>query len=110
MASSGCSVAKSAPWKPVVKSPCHELHASDELMDIQPSQSSFVLLHRIRGTPANLRHPLENCEPGGGGALERLGDEFDLAVRQIREGGTHTGERRSRQTTQSAGGREFVRI
>ena len=92
MTSSGCSVAKSAPWEPLAKSPRHELHASDEVIDIQPSQSGFVLLHRGRGTLANLRHPPENCEPGAGGALERLGDEFHLAVRQIREGGRHTGE------------------
>ena len=78
MASSGCCVAKSAPWEPLAKSPRHELHASDEVIDIQPSQSSFVLLHRGRGTLANLRHPPEDCEPGG--ALERLGDEFHLPV------------------------------
>ena len=105
VASSGCSVAKSAPREPLAKSPRHELHASDEVIDIQPSQSSFVLLHRGRGTPANLRHPPEDCEPGG--ALERLGDEFHLAVRQIREGGRHTGACRSRRKARqiSAGGR-----
>ena len=109
VASLGCSAAKSAPWEPLAKSPRHELHAPDEVIDIQPAKSS-VLLHRSCGTPANLRHPPENCEPGG--ALERLGDEFHLAVRQIREGGAHTGACRSRRTTRqiSAGGRGFVRI